>query len=143
MRSWFFLRAASSIALLYCAGHMAGMPWTPVTGPREAALLEAMKSDSFEVMGGLRTYWDFYIGFGAIIGGFLALQAIVLWQVASLARVNAKQVRPIVAAFLVSFVANAAITWKFFFPVPVILAAATALCLACALILSLRENAST
>ena len=141
MKAWLFVRAASSITLLYCAGHMAGMPWTPVTRPQETALLEIMKSDRFEVMGNLRTYWDFYIGFGIIIGGFLALQAVILWQMASLARANPKQAHPILAVFLVSFLANAAIAWKYFFPIPVILATATSLCLGVALMLLRREIA--
>jgi len=40
----FLLRIAAVITLLYCAGHTMGMPWTPATGPQEAAVLDAMKT---------------------------------------------------------------------------------------------------
>jgi hypothetical protein len=70
----FLLRIAAAITLLYCAGHTMGMPWTPATGPQEAAVLDAMKTTRFDTMGTVRTYWDFYFGFGAAISVYLALQ---------------------------------------------------------------------
>jgi hypothetical protein len=126
------LRIAAVITLLYCVGHTMGMPWTPATGPQEAAVLEAMKTTQFDTMGSTRSYWDFYFGFGAAISGYLALQAVVLWQLASLARSAASQVRPLIAAFFASFIVNAILVWKFFFAVPPVLAIAIAICLAVA-----------
>jgi hypothetical protein len=138
MKTSLLLRVAAVVTLIYCAGHTMGIPWTPVSGPQPDAVIEAMKSTRFEVMGNMRSYWDFYIGFGLIISGFLALQAVVLWQLASLARRDAKQVRPIVAVFFASFVVNAVIAWTFFFWVALVLAAAAAMCLGLALV-SARE----
>ena len=83
------------------------MPWTPAAGPEELPVIEAMKTHRFETEGFARTYWDFYFGFGVIISAFLLVQAVVLWQLGSLARTGAAQVRPIVASFLVAFVVNA------------------------------------
>jgi hypothetical protein len=132
MKSSLLLRIAAVITLLYCVGHTIGMPWTPATGPPEAAVLAAMKSTRFDAMGSTRTYWDFYFGFGLAISFYLALQAVVLWQLASLARGDASRPRPIIAAFFLAFVANAIVVWKLFFAVPLILAIAIALCLALA-----------
>ena len=81
-------------------------------------------------MGNTRTYWDFYYGFGVIIIGYLAVQSVVLWQLAELARVNPSQVRPIIAAFFVAFAVNAVLAWTYFFALPAILAGAIAVCLA-------------
>lgn len=133
MNPTLFLRAASIITLLYCMGHSSGMPWTPAEGPAEMAVIEAMKSHPFDVLGVQRTYWDFYFGFGVIISVYQLLQAVILWQVASLAK-RGTQVRSIVAAFFVAFAINAILVWKYFFTIPVIMVVAIALCLLLALV---------
>lgn len=109
MNSSIILRVAAVLTLLYCVGHILGMPWTPSTRPQDLAVLDAMKADRFKVAGSTRTYWDFYVGFGLAISGYLALQAIVLWQLAPLAKSAAVRVRPIVAVFFLAFVANVVI----------------------------------
>lgn len=123
------LRIAAIINLLYFAAHTAGIPWTPARGPAELAVLEAMKTRSFQAGGFMRTYWEFYVGFGVAISAFLLVQAVVLWQFASLAKSDAARLRPILASFLLGFVVNAIIAWMYFFPVPAVMAAAIALCL--------------
>lgn len=134
MKAPLFLRIASVITLLYFIGHTAGMPWTPTVGPGEAPVLEAMKTQSFEAEGFKRTYWDFYFGFGVIVSAFLLVQAVALWQIGSLARTDAVRVRPIVASFLVAFILNAILAWKYFFALPAVMAASISLCLAIALV---------
>src|SRR5689334_2743894 len=112
MKTSTFLRIASILTLLYFAGHTSGAPWTPDDGPGSVSVIEAMKGHSFDVIGSTRTYWDFYFGFGIIISLFLALQAVVLWQLASLAKTEPLRVRPIVAVFFIAFVINSVLAWK-------------------------------
>jgi hypothetical protein len=128
-----FLRVASIVTLLYCIGHSSGMPWTPAEGPAGMAVIEAMKSHRFDILGVQRTYWDFYFGFGVIISVYLLVQAVVLWQLASLAK-RGTQVRSIVASFLVAFAINAILVWKYFFTIPAIMVMVIALCLLLALL---------
>jgi hypothetical protein len=90
------LLVASVITFLYFVGHTLGMPWTPVVGPQEVTLLESIKSHRFDAMGFSRTYWDFYYGFGLVISGYLLVQAVVLWQLASRAKTDSVGVRPII-----------------------------------------------
>ena len=142
MKAFHFLRVAAVVTLLYCAGHTIGMPWTPYIDPEATAVLEAMKGHSFEAEGFKGTYWDLYFGFGLIISVYLLVQAVVLWQVASLAKLDATRVRPIVVSFLIAFVVNAALSWKYFFVVPVVMAGIIAMCLATALVLSGRTPAA-
>jgi hypothetical protein len=142
MKAFHFLRAAAVVTLLYCAGHTIGMPWTPYTDAEATSVLEAMKNHSFEAEGFKGTYWDLYFGFGLIIGVFLLVQAVVLWQVASLAKTDAIRVRPIAVSFLVAFAINAALSWKYFFAVPVVLASVIAICLAIALVLAGRTQSA-
>ncbi len=129
LRPSILLRIASVLTLLYCAGHASGMPWTPVQGAGEVAVLEAMKSQRFEIAGVTRTYWDFYYGFGVAIIGYLLVQAVVLWQLGGLAKTEAVSVRPIIASLCVGFLVNAVIVWRFFFAIPLVMAAAITLSL--------------
>jgi hypothetical protein len=142
MKAFHSLRVAAILTLLYCAGHTIGMPWTPYTDSEAMSVLETMKSHRFEAEGFKGTYWDLYFGFGLIISVYLLVQAVVLWQVASLARTDAIRVRPIAVSFLVAFVINAALSWKYFFVVPVVLAGLIAICLALALVLAGRAQAT-
>jgi hypothetical protein len=129
MKPSVMLRITAVITLLYFAAHTAGIPWTPVQGAGEMAVLEAMKTHRFNVEGFTRAYWDFYFGFGVAISGYLLVQAVALWQLASLAKSEAVRFRPILASFFVAFVFNAVVAWKYFFPVPAVFAAAIATCL--------------
>ena len=97
MKTSTLLRIASVVTFLYFAGHTAGMPWTPGEGPAELAVIEAMKSNRFAAMGSSRTYWDFYFGFGVIISVLQLVQAVVLWQLGTLAKTDAARLRPIIA----------------------------------------------
>lgn len=142
MKSSLMLRIAAGLTLLYCAGHTLGMPWTPSTRPSDIAVLEAMKTNRFDVAGSTRTYWDFYFGFGLAITGYLAVQAIVLWQLAPLAKNAAMEIRPVVAVFLIAFAANAIIVWRYFFVIPLVFAIAITTCLALAFVFA-RPAAST
>lgn len=141
MKSSTFLRIASVITFLYFAGHTAGIPWTPAVGPGETPVIEAMKAHSFNVVGSQRTYWDLYFGFGIIISGYLLVQAVVLWQLGSLAKTEPSRVRAIVVSFLVAFVVNAFLSWKYFFAIPVVMATLISVCLALALVYSGRSKA--
>jgi hypothetical protein len=140
MKASLFLRIAAVMTLLYCAGHTAGMPWTPYTSPEAMHVVQAMKNQSFEENGFKGTYSDFYFGFGVMISAFLLVEALVLWQVGSLAKTDAVRVRPIIAAFLVAYIVNAALAWMYFFAVPAVMAAVIALCLVVALVLASRTK---
>ena len=129
-KTW--IRAASAVTLLYAIGHSAGYPWTPVVGPREAAVIQGMKSLTVKVGGASRSYWDFYEGFGIALGALLLFQAIVLWQLAAVAGSEWGRVRAILLSFGAAFVVNAVIVAKYFFALPLILALSIVACLAAA-----------
>ena len=64
----------------------------------------------------------------------------VLWQLGSLAKREPAKVRAIVASFFVAFVVNAFLSWKYFFPIPLIMAILISVCLALALVFSGRSK---
>jgi hypothetical protein len=142
MKTPLLLRIAAVITFLYFGGHTAGIPWTPGLGPAERPVLEAMKSHAFDMEGFRRTYWDLYFGFGLIVSGFLLMQAVVLWQLASLSKTDSLRVRPILASFFVAFVVNAVLSWKHFFAIPMFMAIAISVCLALAFVAAGRSKAA-
>jgi ABC-type polysaccharide/polyol phosphate export permease len=64
----------------------------------ENEVLKAMETVRFDTMGVNRSYLDFYLGFGWSLSVAMLLQSVLLWQLASLARSNAAEVRPMVPA---------------------------------------------
>lgn len=131
-----WLRAASIIALLLGIGHTMGSPWTPATALDAKAVIDAMKSIPFEAMGAKRTYWDFYIGFGASISVYLVAQAAMLWLLGGVARREPRLARPFIVLLIASFAAIGWISWMYFFLLPLVLCLAVLVCLVMSLIAS-------
>lgn len=138
MKSPTALRIAAATTALLFAGHMSGFPWTP----EPAALLEAMKSQRFEVMGFARTYWDFYLGFGLLVGAYLALKAACLWLAARLLRNHAAEARAFMLVLFVVTLVAVALDFMYFFTAPLALDVATALFIGLAYALHTREVAA-
>jgi hypothetical protein len=133
-----FLRIAAVITFLFFVGHTAGFPWTPGEAAADQAVVEAMRTDRFPVLGSSRSYWDFYIGFGLIISVLQLAQAIVLWQLGGLAKTDAARLRPIIAVFFAAFISQAVLGWTNFFVIPVVMSTLIAICLAMAFFMTNR-----
>jgi hypothetical protein len=128
MKAPILLRIAAIISALTAAGHTLGgrQSWSPAG---ETDVLRAMKTVSYHAQGVDRTYWDFYAGFGFTISVYLVLQAVLLWQLATVARDEPLRVRPLVASFFLATIASGWVAWKFIFAVPVVFSAILAACL--------------
>jgi hypothetical protein len=133
MTATLMLRLASVISMLFAAGHTAGgrRSWSPIG---ESEGLTAMRTFRFETMGVSRTYLDFYLGFGYSLSVFLVMQAILLWQVGTLAKTDRLQARPFILTFLLASIASGVLTWEFIFPMPVYLGSTITACLILALV---------
>ena len=100
MTATLFLRIASVLSLMNCMLHtVGGVFGSPQHGAEEIAVIETMKSHRFDVMGSMRSYWDFLFGYGLFGTIGLLVQAILFWQLASFAKTNPAWTRPIVALF--------------------------------------------
>lgn len=128
------LRIASIATLLYAAGHTSGMPWLSPPSEQTSALAHDLRSHNFDVMGANRTVWDFHLGFGLIISLDLLILAVVLWQLATLARSAPALTRPLLATYAVAFLGNALLAGRYFFVVPTVMALFICLCLALAFV---------
>jgi hypothetical protein len=132
MKTSLLLRISSIVSVLFAAGHALGgrKSWSPMG---ENAVLDAMRTQRFDVMGVSRSYLDFYRGFGFSVSVSMLLQAVLLWQIASLARSEPRRLAPMIAAFFLSSLAGAAISWLFIFPLPTFFSVALTVCLGAAL----------
>jgi len=128
MRPFLLLRIASVLTLLLAAGHSSGglSFWSPAG---DTEVLRAMRSFHFDAGGANRSYLDFFLGFGFTISVYLFMQAVALWQLASIAKSDAFRIRPLVGTFLLANLASAVLAWKFIFVVPVVSFSAVAVCL--------------
>lgn len=133
MRATFLLRIASVVSVLFATGHMLGAleSWSP---PGDTEVLRAMRSFHFDASGASRSYWDFYMGFGVIIGIYFLLQGALLWQVATIARAQPRWARPLVISIFLAVVLTAGVCWRFIFMVPVLFTVVIAACLGAALV---------
>ena len=135
MKTSLWLRISSVVALLFVAGHAMGgrKHWSPMG---ETEVLRAMRDVRFEAMGVSRSYLDFYEGFGHSLTVFMVLEAVLLWQMASLARTDAVRLRPMIAAFVLATIASGVVAWLWIFPIPAVFSAVLAACLAVAFFLA-------
>lgn len=123
------LRVAALIGLLFAAGHSRGAPWTPVKDGPAAALLDSMKSLQLQVMGAQHSYWDFYQGFGFSISACLFVLALLLWQLAALAKHDARRLRPLMLTLAAGYLAVGILGWLYIFALPLVFGVVVAACI--------------
>ena len=134
------LRLSAVVTLVFAAGHMMGAAnsWA---APGADEVLRAMREVSFDVAGTRRTYWHFYYGFGLYIGVLLTMQAVLLWQLGSLAGDQAARIRPMLASMCLASAVGTLVVWAYIFVVPALFAFASAACIAAALVAARRVRA--
>jgi hypothetical protein len=129
------LRAAALIAFVQGAGHaLAVATWAPKRGPREVAVVEAMKSQDFVFQGLARSYWDFFFGYGLFAAFNCLVEAVLFWQLAALIGKAPAQGRSILVLFLAANLVYAGLSLRYFFFTPMVLDVAIASCLGLALV---------
>jgi hypothetical protein len=139
MKPSLFLRIASVLTFIHAVLHTIGGVFGKV-GPGPATIaVDAMKTNQFLLMGHMRSFWDFYRGMGLAATISLTAEAILFWQLASLAKADARPLRPIMATFLIAYTALAVNSYTYFFLPPVIVELMIAACLALALITAKSE----
>jgi hypothetical protein len=133
MKPVIFLRIASVLTFLHAALHTIGGVFGGAAPGVQQATVAVMKANEFAVLGVTRSYWDFYMGFGLVVSVFLTMEAVVFWQLGSLAKADALRLRPVVATFLIGYLGAAVVSYRYFFAGPVITEILIALCLGLAL----------
>ena len=124
------LRIASILALIHSILHTIGGVLSPPEPGTQAATLAIMKASSFPAMGVTRTYEDFYLGLGLFVTVALAMEAAVLWQLATLIQSDGARLRPVLVSFTLAYLCYAIIAFTYFFAAPGIFEFLIAACVA-------------
>lgn len=128
MKPVLYLRIASILTLIHAILHTVGGVFGK-PAPGVATMVAATMRSRFEVFGVMRSYSDFLMGMGLAVSISLTMDAILFWVLAALAKSNAVRLRPILAVFLIGYLAIAFNSYSFFFAAPVVVELLIAACL--------------
>jgi hypothetical protein len=136
------LRIAAVVTLIHAVLHtIGGVFGKPGPGPAAVAF-QAMTVNQFLLLGHTRSYADFYRGLGLMVTIFLTAEAVVFWQLSSLAQTDAQRLRPILATFMVAYLILAANSYAYFFLGPVVVEICIAACLGLAMATAKSSSAA-
>ena len=137
-----FLRIAAVLTFIHAVLHTIGGVFGHVDPGPATVAVEAMKTNQVLIMGHLRSFWEFYRGLGLAATVSLTSESIVFWQLASLAKTEARRLRPILITFAVAYSALAVNSYTYFFIAPVIVEIIIAACLGMATITAKSQSES-
>jgi hypothetical protein len=116
------LRIDAVIFLLFAMGHWFFSPWVMgLDGEALEALSTSARTDH-PVFGFMRSYWDFHVGFGHMVGVTFVMEAALLWSLAGIVG-GASSIKSLLGVFVVANIAIAALQVAYFFWPPIILSA--------------------
>jgi hypothetical protein len=141
MKPTIFLRIASVLALIFCAAHTIGGVLSKPEPGVQTFVVQTMKSNAFNFMGSVRTFWDFNLGYGLILSVVLFVHSLLFWQLGFLVKVDGARLRPILALLFLEFAVQSPIAGRYFFLGPAIILAVIAACLTVAFFTA-RESLS-
>jgi hypothetical protein len=131
-KPWIWLRIASVVDALFAVGHGLGHVRTVEGGLPGETVVSAMKTFHFNAMGSDRTYWDFFTGYSLMVFVTAVLLAVVLWQLSTIAKSHALEIRPLLRTLIGAQVAITIIAFTNFFAAPAICNTLASVCLAMA-----------
>jgi hypothetical protein len=134
MKPILFLRIASVLTMIHAVLHTIGGVFSKPEPGVGAAAYAVMKANEFALFGLTRSYFAFYRGLGLCVTIFLTAEAIVFWQLGTLAKIDAVRLRPIIATFLFAYLALAVNSYTYFFFGPVVAEILIALSLGMAIV---------
>ncbi|HEY3133191.1 MAG TPA: hypothetical protein VGJ47_01050, partial [Gemmatimonadaceae bacterium] len=124
---------------IFTLGHTVGTRHAVTKAPGEAAVITSMQQYQVPVMGFLRTYWDFYRGFSISISVLFAALMVIAWQLGTLSRRNPREAFPLAVTILIACIANAFVSFAYFFTAPMVMSTATVICAAMGVALIRKE----
>jgi len=125
MKTAWWYRASSLLLVLFAVGHTLGFRKTDVWPDKVKPVVAGMQTVYFPADGFLRSYWDFYVGFGLFVTVMMLFAAIVTWQMASLPQETLSRMKLVRWSLAIAFAVITGMTWRYFFLAPLIFSAAT------------------
>jgi hypothetical protein len=134
MKPVIFLRIASVLTIVHAVLHTVGGVFGDIPPGPAAVAVAAMKANDFMFMGKMRNLWEFYHGMGLAVTISLTAEGIVFWLLGGLAKTDAVRLRPMMAMFMLAYLAIAVNSYLYFFMAPVIVEILIAACFAGAMV---------
>jgi len=125
MKSTWWYRASSLLLVLFAAGHTLGFRKTDAWPATVKPVVAGMQTVYFPADGFLRSYWDFYVGFGLFVTVMMLFAAVVAWQMAGLSPETLSRLKLIRWSLAVALAVITAMTWRYFFVAPLIFSLVT------------------
>lgn len=138
MKPTVFLRIASVLTLIHAVLHTIGGVFGKPATDEQQIVVATMKAHEFPVMGAMRSFWNFYMGMGLAVSVFLTMEAVVFWQLGSMAKTDASRLRPLLVTFFAGYLGFAVVSCRYFFAAPVITELLIGLCLGAAFVTAQR-----
>lgn len=132
MKAPLLLRIAAVLSFIHCLLHTIGGLLGKAQSAEEESVRQTMQSHHFNLLGSMRSYWDFFFGYGLFVTITLLVAAILFWKLASFVKSDAAQSRWIAGLFCLNFMAMTVVSARYFFIAPAITEALIAICLALA-----------
>ena len=138
LKASIFYRIAAVLVLLFDVGHTLGFRQSDHKWGVDA-LLGSMRSIHFDVQGFSRTYWDLFVGAGLFVSVFLLFAAVLAWQLGGLPAETLALMRRTAWALAFCFAAVTALSWRYFFMLPIVFLTMITVCLIAAAWLSAKQ----
>lgn len=114
------LRIDAVIFLLFAIGHWFFSPWAIGVDGEALNTLSAAARTDHPVFGFRRSYWDFHVGFGHMVGVTFVMEAALVWLLAGMAGGTAS-IKSLLGVLVVANLAIAALQVAYFFWPPILL----------------------
>lgn len=115
-------RIAAVLLVLFCIGHTAGgMLRRESLGAEADAVFAHMKSVHFSFNGADCTWYGFWFGFGLTASLFLALSAVIAWQLDRVPTAAWPPVSVIAWSLIAVQAVNTFLSWRYFFAAPTLI----------------------
>ncbi len=127
------LRTAAILLGIFFLGHtVGGMLLGKSRGFAEDAVLGALRTYHFELMGFERSHMDFYTGEGWYLSLTLAVLIIIIWQLSNAAAQSPALVRGLLIPLTLFCAGSTALCVMYFFTAPIVASALSTVVLAAA-----------
>lgn len=125
MKATWWYRGSSLLLVLFAAGHTLGFRRTDAWPDAVKPVVAGMQTVYFPADGFLRSYWDFYVGFGLFVTVMMLFAAVVAWQMAGLPQETLSRMKLIRWSLAIALAVITGMTWRYFFLAPLVFSVAT------------------
>jgi hypothetical protein len=129
MNATHLFRIAAVLLILFALGHTLGFLHFVPTTAEGRAVLDAMRTVTFEAQGSVRTYEAFYVGFGLNVSVYLVFSAFLAWHLGQLARVRPDAIGWMGWALCLVQLAGLVLALRYFFIAPAVFSVLLVVCL--------------